>query len=340
MHGGKSTGPRTPEGLARLAAARTTHGDYSAAERAGRCHVRALVVRSRLLAKAYVHAAWLPPALQARLADGPVELRAPKHPSQVAFEAGCVKAPCTVAPGTVAPGTEGRGTEGRGTIGRGTTGRDARGRFAARTRPSPRGWAAERMAARVEAAALAPWKLGIAWARARQLAARAARRATPGRKALHRGHGGGTPGLGSAGNGAIEAVGKRATDGIAGARCPEAPSASALLLSPRPSPADASARREALHRDTVRAGEGAFRRSLLGGTVSQAGALQAERAGGWAVLAAAAAARDAGQDWLPAATAARDRACAATDRLRAAFMLRATISRGEAIWWELTQAQA
>jgi hypothetical protein len=30
MHGGPSTGPRTAEGLARLRAARTTHGAYSA----------------------------------------------------------------------------------------------------------------------------------------------------------------------------------------------------------------------------------------------------------------------------------------------------------------------
>jgi hypothetical protein len=34
MHGGKSTGPRTPTGLADLAKARTTHGDHTAAQRA------------------------------------------------------------------------------------------------------------------------------------------------------------------------------------------------------------------------------------------------------------------------------------------------------------------
>ena len=31
MHGGKSSGPRTPEGFSKLAAARTTHGMYCAA---------------------------------------------------------------------------------------------------------------------------------------------------------------------------------------------------------------------------------------------------------------------------------------------------------------------
>ena len=33
MHGGKSTGPRTLDGLARLQAARTRHGRYSADNR-------------------------------------------------------------------------------------------------------------------------------------------------------------------------------------------------------------------------------------------------------------------------------------------------------------------
>ena len=49
MHGGRSTGPRTPEGLARLAAARTKHGAYNAASRAFHAGCRTLVVRSNLL---------------------------------------------------------------------------------------------------------------------------------------------------------------------------------------------------------------------------------------------------------------------------------------------------
>lgn len=42
LHGGKSTGPRTPEGIARIRAARTTHGGYSAEARAVRWLVREL----------------------------------------------------------------------------------------------------------------------------------------------------------------------------------------------------------------------------------------------------------------------------------------------------------
>jgi hypothetical protein len=36
MHGGMSTGPRTPEGIERIRAARTKHGRYSAASIARR----------------------------------------------------------------------------------------------------------------------------------------------------------------------------------------------------------------------------------------------------------------------------------------------------------------
>ena len=49
MHGGRSTGPRTPEGLARLSAARTKHGAYNAGSRAFQAGCRTLVVRSNLL---------------------------------------------------------------------------------------------------------------------------------------------------------------------------------------------------------------------------------------------------------------------------------------------------
>ena len=49
IHGGTSTGPRTGAGLANLAAARTTSGDYSAASWAGDRYRRTLAVRFRLL---------------------------------------------------------------------------------------------------------------------------------------------------------------------------------------------------------------------------------------------------------------------------------------------------
>jgi hypothetical protein len=42
MHGGASTGPRTPEGLRRIVKARTVHGAYSAEMRELRRLMRAL----------------------------------------------------------------------------------------------------------------------------------------------------------------------------------------------------------------------------------------------------------------------------------------------------------
>ncbi len=49
MHGGLSTGPRTPEGLARSRRARLTHGGYSAHVRALRAEARAQTRRVRAL---------------------------------------------------------------------------------------------------------------------------------------------------------------------------------------------------------------------------------------------------------------------------------------------------
>ncbi len=49
MHGGRSTGPRTVEGLARLTAAHTIHGCHGAEGRAFRAGVRNLLARHRLL---------------------------------------------------------------------------------------------------------------------------------------------------------------------------------------------------------------------------------------------------------------------------------------------------
>ena len=49
MHGGLSTGPTSPEGLARLAQARTVHGGYGAEMRAFRELVRELREDARRL---------------------------------------------------------------------------------------------------------------------------------------------------------------------------------------------------------------------------------------------------------------------------------------------------
>ena len=49
MHGGRSTGPRTAEGLARLSAAHTVHGCCGAEGRAFRIGIRNLLISNRLL---------------------------------------------------------------------------------------------------------------------------------------------------------------------------------------------------------------------------------------------------------------------------------------------------
>jgi hypothetical protein len=90
MHGGASTGPRTAEGLARLRAARTTHGGYSAEMRSFHRYVTTMLRRGRLLVEAARHRAGLPPEWQARLDAGPLELAPPCAPP-----AGD-KTPCTV----------------------------------------------------------------------------------------------------------------------------------------------------------------------------------------------------------------------------------------------------
>jgi hypothetical protein len=51
MHGGASTGPRTPEGLARSRRARWKHGLYSAEALAEQKRVRDLLAQSRELLK-------------------------------------------------------------------------------------------------------------------------------------------------------------------------------------------------------------------------------------------------------------------------------------------------
>jgi hypothetical protein len=49
LHGGKSTGPRTPEGLARMRRANTRHGAYSEETRQLMRAVRALDARAKLI---------------------------------------------------------------------------------------------------------------------------------------------------------------------------------------------------------------------------------------------------------------------------------------------------
>jgi hypothetical protein len=119
-----------------------------------------VIVRSRLLAAACQLQACLPPDIAARVVAGADDLAAPPRPFAGPMAKDPDKMTYNVVPGTLA--------------------RDARGRFAARARRVKRGRMAEREAARIEAAMLAPWREGIARAR---IASRAARRAARGQNA-------------------------------------------------------------------------------------------------------------------------------------------------------------
>ena len=81
MHGGRSTGPRTAEGLARLRAARTIHGHYGAEARARDRHILTLARRTRVAIGAVRHADRLPPEFAARLNRMAPELLPPPWPS-------------------------------------------------------------------------------------------------------------------------------------------------------------------------------------------------------------------------------------------------------------------
>ncbi len=82
MHGGRSTGPRTEEGRARLAAARTTHGGYDAAHRAFNRHHVSFLRRSPVRMFAVIHRDRLPPELAARMAPLAPELSFPPRPTR------------------------------------------------------------------------------------------------------------------------------------------------------------------------------------------------------------------------------------------------------------------
>ncbi len=80
MHGGRSTGPRTPEGRDRVRAARTVHGDYGAEARALNRYRLTVRRTSRTGEAATLCQAHLSPALAARLYHYPEELRSPPRP--------------------------------------------------------------------------------------------------------------------------------------------------------------------------------------------------------------------------------------------------------------------
>jgi len=82
MHGGRSTGPRTPEGRARVAAARTTHGGYGADARAFNRHHVTFLRRSRVRLNAAIYRDRLPPDLAARMTPIAPELLWPPEPTR------------------------------------------------------------------------------------------------------------------------------------------------------------------------------------------------------------------------------------------------------------------
>ncbi len=159
MHGGNCRGPRTPEGIARMTAANTRHGNFSAPKRAEQRYVRAVVVHARLISTARRLWRYLPPDMAARLAEGPRELGAPMHPTDQPFFAAPDAMGCNV---TVRPAA---------------TGASKPRKPRTPNPPPPAGRAAERLAARAEAAALAPWREAIAFAFAVKRAVRQARAA-------------------------------------------------------------------------------------------------------------------------------------------------------------------
>jgi hypothetical protein len=144
MHGGKSSGPRTAAGMARMIAANTTHGDYGAGGAMVRAHLhysRGLNARSDIVVTAMQLRPYLPPEMAARLWQEPPELARLKHPTQVAFELDCARRACAAGQDGAVVALRARETE--------------------------------RAAAAADAAVLAPWRAAIALARAVKLAAKA-----------------------------------------------------------------------------------------------------------------------------------------------------------------------
>ena len=81
MHGGRSTGPRTPKGLADLRAARTIHGNDGAEARARDRYRLTVLRRARVDIAAQRYQDHLPPAFVARLYGHAPELMPPPRPT-------------------------------------------------------------------------------------------------------------------------------------------------------------------------------------------------------------------------------------------------------------------
>jgi hypothetical protein len=160
-----------------MVAAKTTHGRYAmrgAPNRLAQRSVRTLIQRVALTDKAMLLRTHLPAGMAARLDSAPEELRSPKHPSQVAFEALHAATPgncLSLGLGMLGLGMGRRARAARARLGAGGAAADGAAAVAVRGRQT------ERLAAQAEAAAQAPWRAAIAAAREAKRAAWAARRA-------------------------------------------------------------------------------------------------------------------------------------------------------------------
>jgi hypothetical protein len=81
MHGGRSPGPRTPEGRIRVRDARTIHGDYGASTRAKNRFRITLLRLTRVDIALELYKAHLPPVFAARARGYPPELMPPPRPN-------------------------------------------------------------------------------------------------------------------------------------------------------------------------------------------------------------------------------------------------------------------
>jgi hypothetical protein len=165
IHGGTSTGPHTIEGMARMVAAKTTHGRHGLAgapKRAAVIAVRRAIVRGRLLCAASDLRVYLPAAMAARLALPVPELAASPHWSHLADLLNFATTRGSSAEGY----TFGSSAE-RSGFGPGADGPAAGEQVPIEGIPiAPARRVAERLVARAEAAVRARWQAAIAFARA------------------------------------------------------------------------------------------------------------------------------------------------------------------------------
>ncbi len=145
MHGGRSTGPRTPEGKAARTAAHTTHGHRSAPQRKVLRANRTLVRRILLCVAAVRLGQYMPAEMTAGLARYPLAFLPPERPCEVVVPTNAPRTPYTCLPPLR------RASRARGGAGVGV---------------AVRGRAGERAMAVAEAALQAPWREAVAFARA------------------------------------------------------------------------------------------------------------------------------------------------------------------------------